>query len=378
MPDPVIDPIRRAWIVNVVLVVALALALVWSYRTGLQSAPSDANQMRVGDLEISAADLDFGEVWEEKPHARNVTVRNVGSGVVTVTDFMMSCSCASVEPRSFEVARGGEFSVRLLLDLTHRSPQEIGLERRVFQTEVIPMAARAPTPQRGWRIKGTVRSRATLGLEHLHFGQMATYNQAPVTRQVGLTLHVPADGVKVKADKDVVAVAVKPAGGDASGRYVLNVTPRADLPPGPFACELTVFVQTAGGLKFGASLPVEGEVQPEVRVLPARLLLGSKPVNQVAESVVVLQVPAGADFKVHHIEAASDAVQVSATSAEGIPPGRAYLVRQRIAKAGDQETSVRFMISVGRAAPPKPVTMSVSYFGVTPEDAAPQQGSNHD
>jgi hypothetical protein len=120
-----------------------------------------------------------------------------------------------------------------------------------------------------------------------------------------------------------------------------------------------------------------GTVQPEVRPLPARLLLGPKEVGQTAEAIVVLQGLPGVELTVDHVEADSEDVQVQMTTVNGIPEGRAFLVTQRISKKGDQCSIVRFSIRK-KDAPIANVPMEVCYYGRDPQKTQGQgQRRNH-
>jgi hypothetical protein len=88
-----------------------------------------------------------------------------------------------------------------------------------------------------------------------------------------------------------------------------------------------------------------GIMQSAVRLLPARMYLGTKAVNEIAEAIVVVQVPPGMPWPIHHIEIDSPNVTVEPVSAEGIPSGQAFTVKHRIVEEGDQSSKVRFFFT---------------------------------
>ncbi len=133
-------------------------------------------------------------------------------------------------------------------------------------------------------------------------------------------------------------------------------------------------VEPSGDVVPGGGLPIAGVVQPEARLLPARITLGADPVGSTAETIVTLQAPAGAAWHVDHIETDSSDVFVEATAAEGIPAGRAFRVRQRAAREGDQTDTVRFVV---RKAGGRPISlvMEVMCHGEIPlGSTSPESG----
>src|SRR5207248_1944653 len=102
-----------------------------------------------------------------------------------------------------------------------------------------------------------------------------------------------------------------------------------------------------GDRQLGAVLPIAGHVQPEVRIIPARVLLGSRPISQVAEATVVLQIPPGEDWTLDHVEVDSPDLRVEVVRVNGVPEGRTYRLVQKVTKEGDQSSIARFVLRTG-------------------------------
>src|SRR5262249_23024720 len=187
--------------------------------------------------------------------------------------------------------------------------------------------------------------RVTLDALTVHFGETPVHNQPAVTQKVLATLQVPAEHLEVTVNPPVATIEVKRRT-DPPEQVEVLIRPHPTLAPGPFKAEALLEVRTSPGERhYGAKLPVSGNMQPEVRALPARLLLGSKPVGQTAEAVVVLQAPPDAKIVIERIESDSPDLHAEPASIDGSPPNRTFRVRQQVTKEGEQSTSVRFFVS---------------------------------
>src|SRR5579875_1916054 len=72
-------------------------------------------------LAVAAADLDLGEVWEEKDIAWRLPIRNQTEGRIEIHDLVQTCGCTDIKPRRLSIAAGETATVDLTLDLTHRT-----------------------------------------------------------------------------------------------------------------------------------------------------------------------------------------------------------------------------------------------------------------
>ncbi len=182
------------------------------------------------------------------------------------------------------------------------------------------------------------------------------------------TVHVPVKRLEVTTADRRVQGGVLPLEGGR--RYAIRFTPDTQaLPPGEFKTTATVHVVTASGERhFGARLPVEGIVRPEASLLPARLMLGAQPVGKSASGTLTLQGPAAGKVVIEQIETNSEDITVTAVPVEGVPKARSWRVTQRVSRAGDQTSTVRFVIS--RAGKRMTATVLVTSFGEEKEGVA--------
>jgi hypothetical protein len=360
------------WVRRLILAAAFGVSCVAAYWLGSprDNQRSDPPVQVIDGLAVETAALDLGEVWEEKGYVSHLPIRNQTGADIQVRDFSIGCDCLAVTPRSLTIPARQNATVSLDLDLAHRSPVDLNAARRPFAVEVTPVTKSFFSRQPGWRVRGVILSRVTLDALSVHFGETPVHGQPTRPQTVLATVHVPAQGLEATVDPKVATVQVSRLP-DSDDRYRLAITVQPTLPPGPFKSEVTVTVLTPAGERLpGETLPILGQMQPEVRPLPARMLLGSQPVGETAEAVVVLQAPEGVDVAVERIDAESADVQVEAVTAEGTPAGRAFRVRQQVTKEGDQASTVRFFIrKAGR--PAVPVEMQVCYRGMLPEENRP-------
>jgi hypothetical protein len=325
----------------------VAYWLVYSDPSGVRgtSAGSPAPEPPPVGLTVAHPFLNLGEVWEEDGFTYQLPIQNQTRSAIQIHDFAVSCGCCrSVEPRSLLIPAGETRAVLLKLDLTHRTDREVGLSRRRFAFNLTPVGGPGCPLGFGWEIQGVVKSRVTLDTSLLQFGDSAVHGQPPPFRKVVATSHVPAQWLDVTADPKVATVQVTRRKDDPR-RFELTVAPHSGLKPGRFEFVVSVGVVTPAGKRLpGTSLPVVGEMQPEVRALPSRLFLPPTPVGQTAEATLVLQPSAGVPLEVDHIEVDSPDLAVVKTAVEGLPPGRAFRVTQKVTREGDSSSRIRFVL----------------------------------
>jgi hypothetical protein len=326
------------------------------------TTPPPTSVQVVEGLEVDAADLDAGEVWERPDFVHPIVIRNRRSATAEIKGFVASCGCLMVEQHTLAIPAGETATVRLKLDLTHRALHELGQAVRPLHVEIRPFCKGVVSQESGWLLHGVVKSALTLDTLSLHLGDALVSGAAPFSRKVRATMHVPGGSLRATANPDLVTVDVRQSPGETN-EFELDIAPRKGLPVGPFTCNLKLeVVSPAGEVLPGATLPIRGTTQPPVRALPARLLLGSRRIGSTAQATVTLQVPEGENWRVDHIEVESTDVVVDAVAVAGIPAGRTYRVRQRIVLEGPQTSAVRFVVRKG-GGPLEIVAMAVCYDG---------------
>jgi hypothetical protein len=150
---------------------------------------------------------------------------------------------------------------------------------------------------------------------------------------------------------------------EAENRFSLSIQPKSDLSIGDFRTDVRIKVVDAHGVvQPGVILPVAGSIQPEVRMLPARVFLGSHTLGNSISTEVLMQVPDGVLAVVEKVETESADVTVSPIEVDGVARGRAYRVTQRIRELGERSSVIRFFIAKhGQAG--APVKVELCYRG---------------
>ncbi len=327
-------------------IVVLGLSFGVAYWAGL--AARRANQpppMEVIDgLAIAAADLDMGEVWEETGIVWRLPIHNQTTRHIEIHELQQTCGCTDIKPRRLTIAAGETATLELTLDLTHRTYSDFGLARRPFSVVLYPVLNPKTRPRLGWKLQGTIVSRVTLDKLTIDFGERPVHGGTPVTQKVRATVHVPCQRLDAMVKHEVATATVIPHEEDNS-KFEIVLAANPDLPPGKFQADVQILTVSLNGEKaLGVTLPISGIMQPEVRLLPAQLLLEAKPVGEVTEAFVTLQAAPDGKIAVDHIEIDSPDVRIEPVTVEGIPAGRTFRVRQKVTKTGEQVSEIRFFI----------------------------------
>jgi hypothetical protein len=155
---------------------------------------------------------------------------------------------------------------------------------------------------------------------------------------------VPFQRLEVAVDPKIATATLNARKEDES-RFDIVLSANPELPPGNFHTDARFLVVTPTGEKVrGATLPLGGTMQPEVRLLPSRLLLQAKPVGDMTEAFVTMQAAPDAKITVDHIEIDDPDVHVESATVEGIPKGLVFRVCQKVIKEGEQASDIRFVI----------------------------------
>jgi hypothetical protein len=288
---------------------------------------------------VSAADLDFGEAWEHPEFVRELTLRNRNSHTVRVAKIHGGCECLSVNPSGFDLGPGESRVVQVKLDLTHRYPYQFGVELRELAVTIHPEFAGRGIAAEAWKVRGVVKSRVSVDGRELAFADLCGQGEA-VTRAMKATAHVPLANLEANAPPDKAAVAVIPAP-KRPGGYDIRVTPRPDLPLGPFQFDVALTAITPDGAKHRCvAFRVTGEMRSPVRIIPDTVLMGEHPVGATAESTVSIRFP-GPGWTVDRVE--TELVNTIVTRAPSLDDRPTYRIAQTIPKSGDGWCQVRFV-----------------------------------
>lgn len=326
--------------------IALVAGCVGAFWIGTHDREPPPSILEVNSLTAISKNLALGEVWEQKDFAYDLPIRNPSKSEVQVVDVRTSCGCTDVEPRRMRIPAEADATLRVGIDLFHRDRSEIGQALRPFAVEVTPITNQLGTGKSGWRLAGVIRSRVTLDVLNIHFGEEAIHAQKPAVRRVLATAHVPLRDLQVELAPPIGQATVVSR---TENRFVIEIAVSPALNIGPFSGEMIVTgVDQEGTPRRAAILPIAGVMQPEIRMLPASVTLTPQPVGTVAEATLVLQAPESAEPVVHQVETSTSDLSVVAVEVPGIPKGRAFRISQRVTAFGDMMSGAVFVVRVGQ------------------------------
>ena len=257
-------------------VCALAYAAGSFFACTFEKKSGNSNGLITNGLFVESSCLNLGEVWETPNHYVRFLVTNKSSQVREIKQFAVSCDCIAVHPASLRLEPGASQEIEVHLDLTHRQPYQLGLERWPIAVEVRPVFEGSFASSSGWTITGVVRSRLSLETPRLAFGDQCHHRGTGVTRRVMAKAHVPLLRVEATAPAELAAVQVDEAP-ESLGEYRILISPRPDLPVGPFQFEVQVRAVTPdGAIHPCAAIEVSGEMQATTRVFPKVILLENR------------------------------------------------------------------------------------------------------
>jgi hypothetical protein len=323
--------------------------------------------VRIGPLEVASSELDLGEVWEERSYVHRLRIQNTSGADAEIDRFEVGCrSCMKVVPESARIPAGQAVTVELVFDLTQRSLRDFGSAARPLSNMLAPVIRGRPvsrgSDEKPWTVLGIIKSRVTVDSPALDFGESLIQGQDPIPLRLRATLHESSGNLVAQTDSSRFSIQLTPV--DCHPQQVdVLITPKPDLPLGPFEAQLHLELARQDGKHLPAAVvTITGSVQPEVRLLPARLVLGARPIGSEADETVVIQAPPGRAVNVARIDIDSPDLQVKPTSVAGIPEGRAFRVIQTFTRAGDQRSTAKFHVREADR-PVRVVEMEVAYHG---------------
>jgi len=356
------------WLRRVVTLVLIPPACIGAYYVGQllavnRSAPgADLTPPQSGPvLYVAPESLALGEVWESAEHAVKLVIENWGNQPTDITDIGTSCECSSVTPRALSIPPGGSATITVKMDLFHRLPYHMGLERRPLSVRLDPVFKDMGRPVEGWEIKGIVRSRVSLEKTRLHFDDKCLQYGPAASRKMLAVAHIPIKTLKVVGNADIADVRVEPINGK-TGHFAIVVTPNPTQPIGIFRFDVsTMAIGMNDEQHLCANFTVFGEMLPPARIVPGILLLGEHVIGQTATAEVSIRLPNREGWMIDHIEI--DSGDTSVARVENVN-GKSlrYAITQTINEPGDQTRTIRFVLRDpnGKAIP---CNMKVIYHG---------------
>ena len=338
-PPPAVARLTRGLAIGAVAVISAGVTYYLSAAAAKVFTPQPVPVVLVNGLAIEQSALDLGEVWETTGYTIQIPVRNVSSHPRTVRGFRKGCACVEVKSPGFTLGPGEATTLTVTADLTRRDREHRGRDRwPVFFT--LEPEFSDPAPPASWTLTGTALGRLSLDTPHLQFADDVASGGPPRSRAVRATAHVPLARVEAVPDSPAVAARVEE---DGPGRFRVVVSPRPDLPVGPFRSTVAVRAVTPDGAAHPAApVEVSGAVGSPVRVFPRITHLGEVSVPGEAAAEVTVRLP-GEGWEVGRVDAGTEGVEARPVG-PGPDGGTVYRITQPVAVAGDGRAEVWFVV----------------------------------
>ncbi|MCX7700928.1 MAG: hypothetical protein N2039_08630, partial [Gemmataceae bacterium] len=318
---------------------------------GVKSAP-ERYVGPIGPIAVEPGDLDIGEVWETTYHRHPVRVRNLSNQPIAIEGFEVSCrTCMDVEEAGLRLGPGESGLIHLKFEFWYRYLSQFHDATRPLQQQFRPIFAdeslNRATRGQNWEVVGTIRSRAAVRALAMDFGEALVRGGKPVRRKLDVRVHVPHDRLEAVSYHPGVGVQFQPRS-DADGRYDMIVEASPLIPVGPFQTEIHVYVHERGGHRAWAfMLPVFGNVQPSVRLMPSTLNLGKQPLGTEFEEFVTVLGLHGDDASIdgHPVGSSGVAIERLPSTDRRSPP--MFRIRVHIDTIGEGLKKLQFCIRGG-------------------------------
>jgi hypothetical protein len=348
---------------KVLALAMLAIAVVAAYWLGAAIKKPESSA-----LVVSPEDLALGEVWETKDYRKTLRITNQGREDADILDFVTSCSCVQVEPRSLVIPAGAQREVCLKIDLTLRCRLDLGQAERAFEAGIAavtrPKTASATRNDLSrWVIQGKIKSRVTFDPMQTEFwGCVRGRKRAPVL--VTAKVHVPFARFEVLADPALATVRVLREAEDRN-TFRLEVSPSDRLPAGAFHFEVPAKIETTEGKSVdGSVLSVAGEMQEVVVPTPKTIWFGSACLGTRVTGWVTLS-PLDGDYtpEITGHEVSGEGLTVEPLAVE-IKGGRAFKLEQEIRSEGQQCATVKFAVREQHGQSTLTIPVECHYYGL--------------
>lgn len=342
--DRIRELARRLIRSSALLPVALFVAVLWWSLGGAAKNTS----LSAGTLVVDDRDLDIGAVWTQQALCRSLPIRNPTSEDNRVLEFGSSCSCLSVEPKSLLVPAGGTVTVLVTIDLTPKTTSEANSFARDFRMTLVPRIQNSQLLAGGWTIHGYVRSPITPSTQLIHFGDGLILGKPFPSQVIELTAHVPLGRLHADCPSSFATATVFPQKGSQSTKYRLTISPKENLPEGPFSFRLILTATDVTGTELPNMIfLVKGEVAPDVQAYPKMLLFGATPIGQPRIETILLRSSRGERFEVDAIQVDSDTVTAEPLRADP-QLGLAFRITHLVTEPGQSVSRVTFAVRTGR------------------------------
>ena len=231
--------------------------------------------------------------------------------------------------------------VKVTIDLSERSSNEIDLKNREIQVSLSPIINGGPVFQNGWTLHGRVKRPFVLTPNIVEFDGCIRGQTQP-SQIVFLTEDVPIATISCELDETLASaetLGVK----NKSGKYEIRISPRKWLPVGPFSFPVNINATTKDGAVIpSVALFVKGKMKEEVEATPASLSLGARRLGETITETIILGSLGSHQFDILKTTVSSKSIEAKIQSSSGSDI-RVHIT-WRISKAGENKETISFMV----------------------------------
>jgi len=240
-----------------IAVASIAIAVVAGIATGRAIWPQPAVTTPViaplPPLYVAEDKRDLGEVWETSDAVLTIPISNSTDKPIEILDFETSCDCGEISPRRLTVPANGTANVTVKMDLTRRTIQQIGLDRRRFTHSFKPVTS---SPKHDpLEVQWIVRSGAVFNHCAIHFWATSPREKAQATRSLKIAARTNILKIKARALSDRFSASIRQV---SEGNWEVEVIPASPLLPGTWQSEVAIEWLQADAFRGHSKVTVTG------------------------------------------------------------------------------------------------------------------------
>lgn len=216
--------------------------------------------------------------------------------------------------------------------------------------------------ERGWRIKGRVRSPFELTPQIVYFWEGLVQGQPHKSERVILKSHVPLQSVRIKDAPIGASVKVRKLM-ESRSEYELMVGLTDSVPAGPFT--FTFSVQGVGLDSHplpAKKMVLKGVVYSDIQLMPEKLALGPKAIGEKMEETIVIHSIAGKSFTLAGIEGGEDVTFITQEQHKEL--GMAVRMRYECKRIGLHTQRILFSVQPQGQSSVEKIPFEVSCYGL--------------
>lgn len=334
----------RAQVLGVIGIGVAVFLCAWGFRLTTSTTPPLLTPL----LFVSLSSLDFGEAWETDDHLVKLPIKNLSTQELTIVDFVTSCDCSKIEPKTLTIPPGQSREILVHLNFKAKLVKDRSAAIRDFQAVLEPVlksSDHSSKPQR-WIIRGRVRVPLSWEAAQLKFGQHSERSQPLLPRTITITALTPLSKLTATTTSLQFEAKVAPVP-ETPGCYQLTLSPKTILARASYHFEVLLNAEREGGERLPVNkLPVGLSIVGDLQASPHVILLGAKSAGELAEDCVTLASLTGQTFEV--MKVSTEGVGLTAEKLTNVKE-TAFQIRQRIAPPGVYTNWLSIQVRSGNA-----------------------------